>query len=665
MSILRAVGSDMGWAALMSESELLEVPFSCHRVWADVAATASRLRTNTEVPSAPVPDAGKMPCGIATATSTDENGLRGSTDRSLPSRATARRGRRSQVPRSVLTNINVTSPRTATTHQRHHHDAPPTSRQHNEESSPCSLPSRLSERTVSSQDGSFNVPLCSSNFHPLIYPPRPRPLATTASNPTPVQLNIDPNNGDTGNQSSLPIVHISSSGSSQAHGVMARPISSSELWDLTNSKYPVHDVTPPEPLVTRSPEIQPRAVQQLDAEGPIPLSMPESRTSAGTLRPLDSSATSAVSDELQIFERRVYFTRNLESFDALQGKQSLLKVSRSRWDRPAALRFQLTTVEEGVKEHVNNFDVHIADHELVIAHAYMADPAWQNVLYIHRRPKDELRSVNYSGSGRPVAPSRRNIMFICRFQDTQDVADFQQALIGEALVLDISSVRSVRCTRRREALEISNCRIQIWHEDRTSSLMQSDTPSVISNTTRLLSRPAENTRPRYTRVVIFLGRREEYMTFLITDDVELVEVRPADGDYRSHYGYVVAIQPRRETLVSSRTGSSLSKIQRLKPGANAPLPLKVWHEKRTSHAAGFPLGGPTVDFDDDDSYHECQSFEIEFEAEREYRDFIEIWKQAIHFRREKKVVLRDIDEKQGREQFTGKVARRLYFHSLS
>ncbi|KAM7183748.1 hypothetical protein V8F20_012499 [Naviculisporaceae sp. PSN 640] len=193
--------------------------------------------------------------------------------------------------------------------------------------------------------------------------------------------------------------------------------------------------------------------------------------------------------------------------------------------------------------------------------------------------------------------------------------------------------------------------------------MQSDTPSVVSNTTRLLSRPAENTRPRYTRVVVFLGRREEYMTFLITDDVELIEVTPADSDYRSHYGYAVVIRPRREAL-GTRPGS-FSKIQRLKPGANAPLPLKVWHAKRTSHAAGFPLGGPTVDFEDDDSYHECQSFEIEFEAEKEYRDFIEIWNQAIHFRREKKVVLRDIEEKQAREQFTGKVARRLYFHSLS
>ncbi len=176
--------------------------------------------------------------------------------------------------------------------------------------------------------------------------------------------------------------------------------------------------------------------------------------------------------------------------------------------------------------------VHLADHELVIAHAYMADLAWQNVLYIHRKPENEPDSA-----GRLVPPSKRNIIFMCRFQDAQgmylgweigadlhandlllanqpDVADFQQALLGEALVLDVSSVRSVRCTRRKEALEISNCRIQIWHEDRSSPSMQSDTPSVISNTTRLLSRPVENTRPRYTRVVVYLGRREEYMTFL-------------------------------------------------------------------------------------------------------------------------------------------------------
>lgn len=136
------------------------------------------------------------------------------------------------------------------------------------------------------------------------------------------------------------------------------------------------------------------------------------------------------------------------------------------------------------------------------------------------------------------------------------------------------------------------------------------------------------------------------MTFLITDDVELAQANDMDA-----YQFSVVIRPRER-----RPGS------RLRSRGDA-LPLKVWHTKRTSHAAGFPLGGPTVDFDDDDSYYECQRFEIEFEAEREYQDFIDIWEQAIHFRREKKVVLQQIEEKQGREQFTGKLARRLYFHS--
>jgi len=129
-------------------------------------------------------------------------------------------------------------------------------------------------------------------------------------------------------------------------------------------------------------------------------------------------------------------------------------------------------------------------------------------------------------------------------------------------------------------------------------------------------------------------------------------------------------------------------IQARKPtGSRLPFkgnspPLRVWHARRNSHAAGFLLGGPSIDPDDDQLFEECQSVEIEFEDQEgsffnyaiiissmtqsltlsvEYQHFTDIWEQAIQFRREKKVVLRKMGEQMSYEQYNGEVARRLKF----
>lgn len=361
----------------MSESDLLEVPFGCHQIWADAVANASKSWTNIEDPSASVPNAGKLPCGAA-ETANDENDLSVSkvTNDLLPCRPTPRQRQRPQLPRRVLTNLDINAHRPTTVRDGDQQAALPTSLQQSDGSPSSPLRSRLCENAVSPTGRAepSPIPLCRSNFHPLIYPPRPRPLATATSDHARAQQNPDPaQNGHTGDhQSSPPPAHINTSGS-PAHDVMAGPISTSELWDLTNAKYSINDTTAPEVRISPSPVIQHRAVHQLDSEAPIPLSPRESAASTETI-PLDTLDTSGVSGEVQIFERyvnhvpiivlyrlltitnsnrRVCFTRNFESFHALDRKQSLLKVSRSNWDKPPTLRFHLTTVEEDVKERVN------------------------------------------------------------------------------------------------------------------------------------------------------------------------------------------------------------------------------------------------------------------------------------------------------------------------
>ena len=123
-------------------------------------------------------------------------------------------------------------------------------------------------------------------------------------------------------------------------------------------------------------------------------------------------------------------------------------------------------------------------------------------------------SSSYAASIPPEVSSLPNSFGVILITIVLDVVDFQTALLGEYVPLDISSVRSIRCNKRKKTLEVSSCRVQIWHEDRSSPYMQSDSMSFITNATRLAGRPMENTRPRSARVVIFLGRSEEYITFL-------------------------------------------------------------------------------------------------------------------------------------------------------
>lgn len=89
-------------------------------------------------------------------------------------------------------------------------------------------------------------------------------------------------------------------------------------------------------------------------------------------------------------------------------------------------------------------------------------------------------------------------------------------MLGEDIVLDISSVRAAKMRSKQNGKHTENnipgCRVQIWHENRGSHDMLSDNASYISNDTVLSGPSKGKTRPRYDRLLIFFGRLEQYMS---------------------------------------------------------------------------------------------------------------------------------------------------------
>ncbi|KAH8742742.1 hypothetical protein F5883DRAFT_723001 [Diaporthe sp. PMI_573] len=260
--------------------------------------------------------------------------------------------------------------------------------------------------------------------------------------------------------------------------------------------------------------------------------------------------------------------------------------------------------------------------------------SWPNMVYLQKLSVHDVKDL--------LPPEARKIFWMCRFQGQEDLAEFQSQMLGEDIALDISSVRAAKMTSKQNGKHTENnipgCRVQIWHERRGSHDMLSDNASYISNDTVLSGPSKGKTRPRYDRLLIFFGRLEQYMSLFITDDIELQAT-----------GHVsVCIMARKYTgrhLFRSR-GS-----------------IKGYFAYRTSHAAGFIVGAATTTPLEQDSYVTLDGIEIEFESRREFDNFNEIWNQALSWRCEQRRVLKGIQEEMDGEQFTGRHARRLLFHS--
>ena len=170
--------------------------------------------------------------------------------------------------------------------------------------------------------------------------------------------------------------------------------------------------------------------------------------------------------------------------------------------------------------------------QLIPVYAY--DQRFPNVLYI--RDNDLDRRNNGTTSPNPSGGPSSSSNPTCRpggfyqFSRLQEACDFQAKLTGEKVVLDISSVRLLRFRKSssRSNESFSSVRAQIWHEEGTTTTarrgggMLSDGASFVTAGTAVSGPLRERRVPNLSRLIVFLGRLDEYITVFITDDIEAV-----------------------------------------------------------------------------------------------------------------------------------------------
>jgi len=114
-----------------------------------------------------------------------------------------------------------------------------------------------------------------------------------------------------------------------------------------------------------------------------------------------------------------------------------------------------------------------------------------------------------------------------QFPTQQELFQFQAKLTGEDVVLDISMVKTAqlaRATPRAVVEKYHNARVQLWHEPRSRRSTQSDGASFVTAGTALSGPIRERVVANGSRLMLFLGRADEFLTVPVTDDVELKPV---------------------------------------------------------------------------------------------------------------------------------------------
>jgi hypothetical protein len=140
---------------------------------------------------------------------------------------------------------------------------------------------------------------------------------------------------------------------------------------------------------------------------------------------------------------------------------------------------------------------------LIPAYAYY--PGSQPTAYIADSATDNNQAAVQSEQ-RPTG--------IYQFGNPGDLFKFQAKLTGEDVVLDISAVKWLKLAKAnsRSSDTFSSVRLQIWHEPRSRRSTQSDTASIITAGTALSGPIREKVVANSSRLMIFLGRTEGYIT---------------------------------------------------------------------------------------------------------------------------------------------------------
>lgn len=286
----------------------------------------------------------------------------------------------------------------------------------------------------------------------------------------------------------------------------------------------------------------------------------------------------------------------------------------------------------------NNTEIHwMKGTKAQMVPVYAYDQRGGNIVFIrdgNEKGKRQGSVASSSHAAAAVAASSNGPSAIYRFDALHDLFRFQSQLTGESVVLDISSVKWIRLARSnsRSVEMYSSVRLQIWHEPRSRRSAQSDVASFVTAGTALSGPLRDRTTPSSARLMVFLGRAEEYITAFITDDVEM--------EPRGHTS--ARLKPRKYGGIHKRNS---------RPGIKARL-----ERKSGSDLASLDIHGEPYNPDFEQGFELYKTFEIEFESEPGQVNFCSAWSEVIQVRRSQRERLRRIQEDMRKETFSPREA---------
>ncbi|KAF3941170.1 hypothetical protein ABW19_dt0208010 [Dactylella cylindrospora] len=250
--------------------------------------------------------------------------------------------------------------------------------------------------------------------------------------------------------------------------------------------------------------------------------------------------------------------------------------------------------------------------ELELVPEYGYDPQAKPILWL--REVDDLNKLKRTLE---IMPDRDiPILPAYKFPGVPEMLDFQSAILGEVCYLDIETVRFVRLKgAAKETRRIDNTRVQLWHPPHSDRKQLDDSASFVTVGTTRTHANAEMMRLKWSRMVVYLGRSNDFVTIFVTDDITVRESKKSN------------------TLVFEPTKYTGRALFRSRDGVKAKV------VGGGSRKGGLRLDLKGLQPDDEENFPMFKTFEIDFEDAESKIRFSSVWDQLMQERRRMRKVI--------------------------
>lgn len=346
-----------------------------------------------------------------------------------------------------------------------------------------------------------------------------------------------------------------------------------------------------------------------------------------TMTPVVVVPESASTDDLGMASRQqgerpgevLIFESCARSAPSLEEPFSLSFVKVYRNTLSDDLRLVTTTADDAAKVTSTH---NVRNNQVKLVPMYAYDSRRKNQVYLQ-----EIDKRNYPAGATKATPVLSSPLY--EFNSFQDALEFQGKILEEDVLLDISSIRFLKCALDGfHVRQIDAPRVQLWHQRRSISQSSREAGSFSSSGTTLSAACPDRTTLLCARLVMFLGRAQEYLTIFVTDDVSIKDKDPATL-----------------TFVPTKYAG----IDRLKSRRG----IKCLQVSEMDSTAGIRLDKKGLRMEDEDSFTMYKTFELSFENEQGRDSFRQTWSQVLEARRVERLRLKKIRLEMAQNIYSG------------